>query len=369
MYPFINEKKPFSGVPDAGYTYPGIPGGTMTKAKAPDIQIGSGKKLAQSTYTANPFEQMFLQERQRSQEEIEKEQRRLAARSTVNSLGMIVKTLANLYGASKGAIVNPVQDTISPQISQELSALKERKYNEERQQHAQKLQLALNEYSRTQDRNEYLNRFNLQQDAENRRDERNYGQQKEIIGLQDQLTDKRYSRELADKQKQDERNFAQQKELIGEQYKKSIAQEDYRTGKTKEEIQSRYDAMFDYRKKLQDAGLNTASGANKSFTTLYTTDPVSGAATKYKDITEAEANTVLIEVLKNPDLMDEEDQYMFTGENKLSDDQKAYVVQKYWQIASEKMGMNPDVNGLGLSPEELGKGRKDSANIPEFLKR
>jgi len=367
MYPFIDQKKPFSGVPDTGYTYPGIPSqNNPTRLNAPDIQIGSGKKLAGSIYSVNPFEELFRQEQLRSQEEIEKEQRRLAARSAVNSLGLIVRTLANLYGASKGAIVGPVQDTVSPQISQELSALKERKYNEQRQQNAQRLQLALNEYSRAQNTQDWLNRFALQQEAENRRDERNYGQQLQTIQIQDKLADKRYERQLADSQKQDERNFAQQKELEGIRHKNAQAQEEYRTGKTKEEIQSRYDAMFDYRKKLQEAGLNTSSGSKgTSFTTLYTTD-ATGKLVRFKDISEAEANQVLIDILNHPDLMDEEDQYMFESGNKLTDDQKAYVVQKYWQISAEKFGANTNRLGLEFTPEQRGKGgdnRRDTLNL------
>jgi hypothetical protein len=289
MYPFIDEKKPFSGVPDTGYTYPGIPSGrsNMTKANAPDTQIGSGKKLAQGTYTANPFEQLFLQEKQRSQEEIEKEQRRLAARSTVNSLGMIVKTLANLYGASKGAIVNPIQDTVSPQISQELSVLKERKYNQERQQHTQKLQLALNEFSRTQDQNEYLNRFNLQQEAENRRDERNYGQQKEIIGLQDQLTDKRYSRELSDRQKLDERNFEQAKQLQRE-----------RAGLSIQQARQEADLTVETQKRLMDEGLKRNYTQEKPF---YEVDGFEG---KY-NLTKGQYQDILSRYESDPKLKEE----------------------------------------------------------------
>lgn len=195
-------------------TYPGIP------TKMPLKSVGlvteptlPSKSLSGTKMTTNPLMDMIYDQQWQDQEEIERQKRRLAMRSTMNGLGTIVKTLANAYGASKGAMVNPVQDNVSGQISQELAHLKNTEEAQKARFNSIRLQQMMNEMTRSQDWNEFLKKSAVQNQMESYRDNRDFAQQNMILDRNQQFQRDQYGRELADKKVQSQESLAKEKEL------------------------------------------------------------------------------------------------------------------------------------------------------------
>jgi len=171
-YPSYPYQSLFS-TPENEITYPGLP--SKMSAKSGPIPVAKGSlQPNQIQGTINPFQALLQEQALQNQEDISQQQRRLAVRAAMNGLGNIVKTFANVYGASKGAMVNPVQDMVTPQINQEIGALDARKYNEQQRTNALKMQQALSEYARVQDTQDWLRRWMFQNEAEQAKEDRQF---------------------------------------------------------------------------------------------------------------------------------------------------------------------------------------------------
>jgi hypothetical protein len=118
----------------------------------------------------------------KTQEELARQQRRVAAQGMVNGLGNVMKSLFSAYGASKGAPISPVKGTSQLDIAR-MDELWNQQMNLEQRANAEKLQLMLEDVRNNRTTEEYWQRYAQQQQDEQNRDVRNFEQQKTLYGM------------------------------------------------------------------------------------------------------------------------------------------------------------------------------------------
>jgi hypothetical protein len=132
--------------------------------------------------TKNPLLDIINDQQMQTEDEVARQQRRVAAQGMVNGLSNVVKSLFSAYGANKGAPIHPVKDT-SPQDNARSDQLWNQQMSLQQRNNAEKLQVMLEDVRHQRTNDEYWQRYNQQQEDEERKDIRNWGQQKQAILL------------------------------------------------------------------------------------------------------------------------------------------------------------------------------------------
>ncbi len=114
-------------------------------------------------WSTNPFLGLVHDNQAKTQDELARQQRRVAAQGMVNGLGNVVKSLFSAYGASKGAPISPVKGTSQLDIAR-MDELWNQQMNQEQRANAEQLQLMLQDYQYNRGNEEWMNRWKMQSD-------------------------------------------------------------------------------------------------------------------------------------------------------------------------------------------------------------
>lgn len=208
-YPFLNS------TPENEYLYPGdptrLPPRPITSIPNPIAapkmasSIVDFKKPGPNYSYQSIYDLLDLQEA-KSQEELARQQRRVAAQGMVNGLGNVVKSLFSAYGASKGAPISPVKGT-SQQDNARMDELWNAQMNMDQRQNAQKLQLMLEDMRTKQETQQYWDRYGVSKADQLAREQRDEDAQIRQEGRNEETVKKREGRMITAEDEKNAKEF------------------------------------------------------------------------------------------------------------------------------------------------------------------